>query len=300
MWVQVTCVWLSTPIILAMILDMILCTIFYIGFNSHRSLFCKSEVAMLIAVLMALSHSHAHPLLLSSFFVFVYPFSIENIISLPVALGFAPWDYFLQVYNTTLMSMRYAVYLASVLVLFCLLQALNLKVGSKNAARKMFHFLGFATFIKMQKLNILLGYLVIYASMWVCPMHSAIRHAKFLIRETEMQKDSYSLAFLVFVLTYSQTVLRRKEFCRLLISICIQDSFASFTGDVLRKKKKSYEGMAVGIAVSCAAEFLILRSVDVLYHASVGMVEYRCGMNDNIAIGAFGVGYHLLLRKLRS
>ncbi|ELA41827.1 uncharacterized protein VICG_01179 [Vittaforma corneae ATCC 50505] len=281
-----------------MIHDIVLCLSFYLGLNRRRHVFYRSEIFIFTAVLLALLRGHTHPLFLSSFFAFVVPFSIENIISLPVSIGFEPWKYFFQIYSTATESKHYVMYLVFILTLFCFAQALNLKIGNKNIARKTFHFLGFLTFSKMQKLNILLGCLTVYISVWICTIALITKHLTFLTKEAEVQKDCYSLTFLVFILTYSQVVLEKREFYKLLISICILDSFASFTGDILKKKKKSCEGMIVGIVASCTAEFLTLKSIDVLYHLSIGMIEYRCCINDNIAIGLSSICYHLLQREL--
>lgn len=281
-----------------MISDIAICMTFILSLRTQHHIFDDLEIILFALTLLLLLRFHQAPFLLSTFFVFIFPPSLGNAFYLPIAMGVDPWDTSFQLYQLINTSREYVAYLAIAFVLFLIAQALNIKSRNKNFSRKIFHFFGFVVYFKMEKLSIVLGELIAYSSAWAGHSGHIAGCLPFLLKKNEIKKDCFSLTILVFLLSYAQTFLIKKEFFKLLISICIHDSFASFTGGFLKKKQKSVEGFVIGMFFSCLSEYLIFRSADILYHFLMGLVELKCPINDNLGMGMASILYHVVFKLI--
>jgi len=201
--------------------------------------------------------------------------------------------YLTELVSTALDSRAYVLYFLLVNAIFLAAFRLSISIGNRNLSRKTFHLVALALFSKVERLNVLLGDLVVYIATCLAFTDIMLTHFHFLLKKNEGRKDCFSLSFLVLSLVAVQDHLTRPEFIRLLLSLCIHDTFASLIGGLLRKTKKSVEGMIGGVIASCLFEYVLLRSVAVPYHFLMGAVEYACTINDNIVISLSSIIYSL-------
>lgn len=284
-----------------MLIDLFLCSLFYWEFKNLNKIFLKLEVLIFtIALYSNLSNSNIS-LALSCFFLFIFPFSIEILISLPFKLGLNLEIYISEFLQSLLQSKHDLLYFITTVAIFLSLLFLfyNYFINITNISRKLFHFLAFAIFIRRKPITIFIGHLIVYISIWISSTPLILKYFNFLIRRNNIKKDRFSLPILVFICVLAQINLEKYDFYRFLISLCFYDSFASFTGQILNKTKRSFEGLVVGIIVACIVELILVGYCSLIYHILVGIVEYNSIINDNIAIGTFSIMYSYIKRTIR-
>lgn len=276
----------------------LLCLFFYLGIIQYKRLFHPLEIVLfLLAFYKLICLEHIPPLFLSAFLTFSCPFSYENTLTLPLLLGLDPSVYFKEIFEN---SSQYGKDIATFflyLVLFLLGVLIATLYKQKNLARKFFHFFGFLVFLPNRKLVFLLSQGILYLAAIFCKKGWAIKILPFLLKEKIKHSDSFSLVFLIYSLTYPRLILSNLEYARLAISICILDSFASITGNILKKKGKSIEGLFAGIFSAYLCELILYRSASLFYHTLIGLVEFVCPINDNIAITFCSIVYQVTMRN---
>lgn len=275
-----------------MLENSLLSVVFAIGIIKHTQLFGWTESIMFTFIIYKFLTLNIYPLILSTFFILVCDPSISNAVSLPILLGFDPIQYSMELIFVFCTSLSYLPYFAMVSI--CFFIALKLAVTAKltNLSRKLFHFLALLLFIKMERLNVLLVLPLAYLSTYLCFTNFIPIHFPILLKTTRSGKDRFSLPYLLVTLVIGQTHGSRLQFLRLLLSICIHDSFASFTGGFLGKKTKSIQGMAVGFLITCFSEYFITGFVSLQYHALIAVIEYLSVTEDNLTIAMYNIIYH--------
>ncbi|KAM0681142.1 hypothetical protein GINT2_000927 [Glugoides intestinalis] len=275
-----------------------LCLFFYLVLIQYKKIFHPLEILLfLLSFYKLICLENAPPLLISSLLTFSFPFSYESTLTLPILLGLDPLQYFKEIFED---SFQHKKAIAIVLLYFALfLNALSIaiKYNKKNLARKIFHFFFFFIFLPNNKLIFQLSHLLVYFSAVFCKTGQIIKLTPFLLKEKIKHADTFSFFFLVYTLTYSHLVLYEAEYARLCISICILDSFASITGNILKKKGKSIEGLLVGIFSAYMCELILYKSANLFYHILIGIVEFICPINDNITITFCSIIYQTSIRN---
>lgn len=193
-----------------------------------------------------------------------------------------------------LISLYDAIYVFTLVALFFASQFLAFRLKNKNFARKNFHFLFFFLSLRnFQNLEILFEILIYFAAL-SCKLNITLRHFSFLMNH---EKEHFAHFFLLCSLIYPRFFLRNDQFVKLIISICILDSFASIYGIYCKSIKKSFRGFLAGQLASWLVELALSGKIDFSYHFAMGIVEFYCPWNDNLIISMSSVLYQLFIQR---
>lgn len=270
-----------------------------ISLKETRVQFHSMEVLIFAIALIAISQSSSAsalinlPILFSSFYSFLYPFTplgvLENCAACNLNLADEAW----RIQQLFLEDTRTIRDISVVMLLLLVTLARSVLFLGKNMRRKIFHFASFFIFIRESKVIIKAGQYLIFVAMMICKTGIIQKHFTLFLNTTDRKKDSFSHVFLLCAMVYPYFFLNGQNYLRLLISICIMDSFASIAGNMMGQNRRTLVGFVAGQLSSYLAEFCFCHSVDVKYHLTMGVVEFFCPINDNIAIAFFSCIYQI-------
>ncbi|KAI5149498.1 hypothetical protein ENBRE01_0941 [Enteropsectra breve] len=170
-------------------------------------------------------------------------------------------------------------------------------LSSNNIRRKIFHFMTLAAALV---LPMDFWQLVLKKFLLLCAALSTSSFPTLWFKMFTSEKDYgpvvLSHLFLAGSALYPSYFLSRPDYFNTLISICIMDSFASFAGQLLKRRAKSIEGLLFGQFASYIAEYFLHKKISYRYHIFMGTVEYISPINDNIAIPLASILYFKYLK----
>ncbi|ORD96467.1 hypothetical protein HERIO_1607 [Hepatospora eriocheir] len=179
-----------------------------------------------------------------------------------------------------------------------------------NLRRKIFHLSAFFIFLNIttNEMKLLLGLLENFLFL------SEIKYTKYIFRKFLSDKDFgkiiYSHIFLAGGCILPYFHLNRYDYTKVLISLCIMDSFCSIIPLLFYKisikialtnkktilkpnqsNKKTILGFVSGQLASYITEYMIFNKVSLSYHLVMGIMEYKISLNDNITLPFLGTLY---------
>ncbi len=107
----------------------------------------------------------------------------------------------------------------------------------------------------------------------------------------ESPKDCLSHVLILGGLTYPFRYLDERQYFRLIISICIMDSFAAIVGTYLGSKGRTIYGSIGGQTAAWITEYVFFGTVDIPYHVTMGFVEFFSPWIDNLTLAVSSVVY---------
>lgn len=276
--------------------NLTLCIVFLASFSIYMPLFKNVEIVIFVTTLWAiLQQIDRFPLLVASFFTFILPSSFQNAIELPILLDFDPVNYLNKICLQYDLSFSGLTIFSVIVLIFFIFEGILYKYGDVNIRRKTVHFLLLTFALMKPDTPTLIGQGMVYIAAVFIRTPITLKYFRFLIKESEKHKDCFSLWIITFAITYAKKTLPYRNFIKLCISICIHDSFASITGRLLKKRNKSLHGLTVGVLSSFLSEILILGTLDIPYHVTMGVIEHCCIGNDNMIVAIMSYCYQLIL-----
>lgn len=188
----------------------------------------------------------------------------------------------------SLITLEECLYAIFIILALLLLQWFAFLINNKNLARKNFHFFFFFICLKNSSAYLLILQVLIYISALISKSGFVTTFLRCFLNQN-IEKDSFSLLLLVGSVTYPYFFLPFEDYTRVIISICILDSFAAITGVFLKSKTRTFSGFFVGQLSSYITEYIIFKRVDFCYHILMGLVELYCPWSDNITLSATGI-----------
>lgn len=264
--------------------------IFIASLSELKSRFHNVEVLIFVFTLLAMvqksnaSSLISQPILFSTFYSFLYPFTLLGVFENCIACGLNPIDEARKIGVLLMVECKTVRRTISVLWLFVMAQIFSIMFLDKNTIRKNFHFASFLVFIRRSELIVRTSQCLIFLSVLICKAGIVQKYLALFLNTVNYKKDCFSHVFLLCAIVYPCFFLRDDKYSKLLISICIMDSFASIAGSVLGRNRRTMAGFIFGQLFAYAAEFYLWQTVDVRYHLTMGVIEFTSPINDNIAI----------------
>lgn len=181
-------------------------------------------------------------------------------------------------------------------LMFLAAQVLALSLKNKNLARKNFHFLFFFICLKYSRLYIDCLQILIYIAALLCITRFITTFLSCFLNKNP-EKDSFSFLIFLGSITYPYFFLNREQYFKVVISICILDSFAAITGIYFKSTERSFSGFMGGQIASYITELMILKKIDIFYHTTMGIVELYCPWNDNSTLSIASVIFQYLRKN---
>jgi hypothetical protein len=274
--------------------------IFLKSLDSFHNSFKKLELIIITICMFSLENK---PLIRSIYlstlysFLFNSPFHILKPLNTMLLFGF---DLQSELKSSLVLIDRNLEFILASLILLCMFSSIQLIVGSKstNLKRKLFHFLLFIVFVTRNPALIYFSQYVLYICIFMALTAFPQRYLSSFKSNKDFGSGLFSHVYLLASVLYPFFFIDRENYIRLLISICIMDSFASFSGEIFKKNTKSLAGFAMGQSSALLAEYIILGSLNVKYHMYMGLIELFCPINDNIALPFAGVVYFHILQRI--
>lgn len=277
---------------------------FVVSLKEFRGRFQDMEVLIFAFTLLAMvqkssvSSLISLPILFSAFYSFLYPFTLSGIFENLVACGLNPITEAQKIQALFPGELKTVWHTVLVVILFTVVQVLSVLFLDKNTRRKNFHFASFLIFIRQSELTVRIGQCLIFFAVSICKTGIIRQYFALFLNTVNRKKDCFSHVFLLCAVIYPYFFLNSCKYIKLLISICIMDSFASIAGSILGRTQKTLAGFISGQLFSYAVEFYFWHTVDFRYHLVMGMIEFTSPINDNIAIAFFSCVYQLAGKQL--
>ncbi|KAI5179363.1 hypothetical protein PAEPH01_2621 [Pancytospora epiphaga] len=230
--------------------DRLLNGVLFIWSISHYS--SSFNVVELIAIVLAMTSIRSvesnNPLFLATFYIFTFNYIPDFILGLtfPLICGYQINDVLPIISDFILLNRIYLCYLIFLLIICTLIQLIAYKFARKNTCRKIFHFIAFLIFFNAPAPVFLVAHHLIY--MFVLLMMTSTIPENFFSLFTsnrDLGEGVFSHLILLGGLTYSRRFLGDDEYIKMLISVCIMDSFASIVGKYFNNCRKSCTGFLV-------------------------------------------------------
>lgn len=265
--------------------DAISGTLFILSLQDFISSFTVPEIILLALTLGSLETKTPNTALLYASF-FYFAFSNTQGILMPLNI-FLLFNHSCDARTalTVLLKDRHFVLRASIIIFISALsEVIALLCLGRNARRKLFHFAGFFLFVSAPPEAFRVLQYVLYALICLSTTRVPGVLSGAFTTSKDFGRGVFSHIFLLAALVFPRFYLCDAKYTRVLISVCIMDSFASITGTVLKKKCKSLYGFLGGQAAALTASYLVLGTLDYKYHATMGLLECIAGVNDNILL----------------
>lgn len=285
------------------VINTIWAALFYSSFRkSLNSLDIREIFIIIFALIFIKSHTPGYPLLFISFLSLDSNLALIDLINILFLLKFDIIQELSTTISIIIAEKALVVRCILITIFFILLEIFFILFFDKNTRRKNIHVACFFIFIQYNKLIVELSNYLILISTCICRTTLIERFARPLLNDLNCKRDRYSHLFLLCSLSFPYYFLNKTEYIRSIISVCIMDSGASLVGSTFKKRRKTIMGLVFGQTVAYLAEYFIYNSINFRYHLFVGLVEYFCPINDNLAIPFLGTFYQICERqgKIRS
>lgn len=274
--------------------ELILGIVFLTSLGKYVASFHYVELVIITMCLSLTSNVQiCRPLMLASFYGFAFndPLHILNFITLPILFGYGP-EHIQALFTDVLHIWHYILTRLMPITLACsLCQILGIFLCDTNIRRKFFHLFAFLVFYdcpsNLHRIGQHALYILIFASQTKLPAAIFRR----FISEKDYGPGIYSHIFLLSGMLYANTCLAVQEYNRLLIAICFMDSAASIAGSYMNYTSKSFVGFICGQVSAYIAEYVFSKSIDFRYYTIMGLLEYKCNVNDNVLLPFASVVY---------
>lgn len=166
---------------------------------------------------------------------------------------------------------------------------------SKNIRRKIFHIIAFIVFLNIPASMLIPLQYFLYFLLCLSTTFIPTIAFRLFTNNKDYGKVVFSHIYFLAALIYPKIHLNDTLYTKVLISVCIMDSFASIVGIYCGKSQKSIYGFIGGQFSAYVAEYLLLKTVDFRFHLVAGILESIPCVNDNVIIPLGGVAYFYLV-----